>query len=236
MSDSEKKKERKNPNAGHRQRMRERLGKHGLENFHSHEVLELLLFYSLPRVNTNPIAHALLDEFHSLSAVLDADVTDLKRVKGINDNTALFLHMLPELFRLYQIDKQKETKVLDTTQKLMDFVKSQLTALTTERLLLISLDESLHLISCDMISEGTTQETQLDVHRIVECAIRRQSFCVVLAHNHPNAEAVFSDADIFATECLRRSMNNLKIKLIDHIVVGKYNDAVSMRQTTGWEN
>ena len=79
-----------NPHAGHRQRMRERFQKDGLDHFQQHEILELLLFYALPRVNTNAIAHELIQQFHSLSGVLDADVLELKQVHGISENAAVF--------------------------------------------------------------------------------------------------------------------------------------------------
>ena len=75
---------KKHSHAGHRERMRLRFQKSGLESFQPHEILELLLFYALPRVDTNPIAHDLIAEFHSLSGVLDADIQDLKRINGID--------------------------------------------------------------------------------------------------------------------------------------------------------
>ncbi len=234
MSEPEKQKKPSHAHSGHRERMRTRLLESGLDSFQPHEVLEMLLFYALPRVNTNPIAHELIREFHSLSGVLDADIADLKRVKGISDNAAAFLHMLPQLCRLYQLDKLTDCDVMDSVQKLMDYAKAQLTGLSAERLLLICLDESLRLIRCEIISDGTTMETQLDIHRIVECVIRRRSSKVVLAHNHPNAAAVLSDADLFSTGQLRKILESMHIKLLDHIVVGRSGDTVSMRQYMGW--
>lgn len=234
MSEPEKPNKSPHPNAGHRERMRARFLENGLDSLQPHEVLELLLFYALPRVNTNPIAHALIREFHSLSGVLDADPADLKRVKGVGDNAAAFLHMLPQLCRLYQLDRLKDCDVMDSAEKLSDYVKAQLTGQVQERLLLICLDESLRLICCEVISEGTTQETRLDVHRIVECAIRRRSSKVVLAHNHPNAGAALSDADLFSTGQLKKILESMHVKLLDHIVVGRKGDTVSMRQYMGW--
>ncbi len=234
MSEPEKQNKSPHPNAGHRERMRARLLENGLDSFQPHEVLELLLFYALPRVNTNPIAHALIREFHSLSGVLDAEPSDLKRIKGISDNAAAFLHMLPQLCRLYQLDRLTDCDLLDSVEKLSDYAKAQLIGLIQERLLLICLDESLRLIRCEVISEGTTQETQLDVHRIVECAIRRRSSKVVLAHNHPNASAALSDADLFSTGQLKKILESMHVKLLDHIVVGRKGDTVSMRQYMGW--
>lgn len=224
----------KHSHYGHRERMRARFQKSGLEDFQSHEILELLLFYALPQKNTNPIAHELIQEFHSLSGVFDADIQDLKQIKGISEYTAVFLKLIPQVCQQYQLDKMREHTVLDSVQKLCDYVKAQLSCHTEERVLLVCLNESLQLLHCETVSKGTTQSTMLDVHRIVECAIRMRSSRVVLAHNHPNAGAEFSDADLFATQQLRRILDSMQIQLLDHIVVGKRGDTISMRQVMGW--
>ena len=119
---------KKHSHAGHRERMRLRFQKSGLESFQPHEILELLLFYALPRVDTNPIAHDLIAEFHSLSGVLDADIQDLKRIKGISENAAIFLKLLPQLCQQYQLDKLREHVALDSTQKLCAYVQAKLSA------------------------------------------------------------------------------------------------------------
>lgn len=99
---------KKNLNQGHRSRMRKRYLTCGFSGFQEHEILELLLFYALPRVNTNPIAHQLLKEFHSLAGVLDADPVELQKIPGVREQAAVFLNMLPELFRYYQLSKETE--------------------------------------------------------------------------------------------------------------------------------
>ena len=224
----------KHKHYGHRERMRTRFQKSGLEGFQPHEILELLLFYALPRVDTNPIAHDLIDTFHSLSGVLDADIQDLKRVKGISENAAVFLKLLPELFQQYQLDKLREHAALNTTEKLSAYIAAKLSDAVEEKALLLCLDAHLHLLHCETISAGTAQSTILDTHRIVECAIRMRSSRIVLAHNHPQGKACFSDADLFATQQLRRVLDSMQIQLLDHIVLGKSGETISMRQVMGW--
>lgn len=182
----------KHKHYGHRERMRTRFQKSGLEGFQPHEILELLLFYALPRVDTNPIAHDLIDTFHSLSGVMDADIQDLKHVKGISENAAVFLKLLPELFQQYQLDKLREHAALNTTEKLSAYIAAKLSDAVEEKALLLCLDAHLHLLHCETISAGTAQSTILDTHRIVECAIRMRSSRIVLAHNHPQGKACFS--------------------------------------------
>lgn len=142
----------KHKHYGHRERMRTRFQKSGLEGFQPHEILELLLFYALPRVDTNPIAHDLIDTFHSLSGVLDADIQDLKHVKGISENAAVFLKLLPELFQQYQLDKLREHAALNTTEKLSAYIAAKLSDAVEEKALLLCLDAHLHLLHCETIS------------------------------------------------------------------------------------
>ena len=96
-----------NPHEGHRERLKERFLNEGLLGFHDHNILELLLFYVIPRKDTNEIAHELLREFGSLSAVFDADIELLKQVPGIGDNAATFIKLIPQLARAYMMDKDK---------------------------------------------------------------------------------------------------------------------------------
>lgn len=192
------------------------------------------LFYALPRVNTNPIAHDLMAEFHSLSGVLDADIEDLKRIDGIGENAAVLLKLIPQLCQMYQLDKMSDSDVMDTLPKLCNYLKAWFSGVISEQVVLLCLNESLQLIRSEVIGDGTTQEVFLDAHRIASCAIRLRCTRVVLAHNHPNASAALTDADIFSTNQLRNILNGLQIVLLDHIVVGKYGDTVSMRQLMGW--
>ena len=84
---------------GHRQRMRERYAKQGLDGFAPHEVLELLLFYAIPQKNVNPLAHKLIDRFGSLYGVLNASPKQLQQVEGIGEYAATFLPLLQDAVR-----------------------------------------------------------------------------------------------------------------------------------------
>lgn len=135
---------------------------------------------------------------------------------------------------MYQLDKMSDSDVMDTLPKLCNYLKAWFSGVISEQVVLLCLNESLQLIRSEVIGDGTTQEVFLDAHRIASCAIRLRCTRVVLAHNHPNASAALTDADIFSTNQLRNILNGLQIVLLDHIVVGKYGDTVSMRQLMGW--
>ena len=101
---------------GHRQRLKQRFLEEGLESFTDIQVLELLLFFSVPRQDTNPIAHALLDHFGSLYQVLEAPVEELRKVKGVGDQSALLLSLMNDVARYYQVDRTMREKILPTVQ------------------------------------------------------------------------------------------------------------------------
>ena len=96
--------------SGHRERMKQRFRETGFDGFSDVNALELLLFYAIPRQDTNPIAHALLDRFGSFHGVIDAHYEDLLKVNGVGENTALFLKMIPAVCKRYTQGKQKKQK------------------------------------------------------------------------------------------------------------------------------
>ena len=107
---------------GHRQRLKERFEKEGLDNFEQVQVLELLLFYCIPKQDTNPIAHALLDAFGSVPKVLQAPTRELMQVKGIGESTARYLHMIMELIRYYAVQEQAVNRVLTSVEMCAEYM------------------------------------------------------------------------------------------------------------------
>ena len=95
--------------SGHRSRIRDKFVASEFDNFNDHEIIEMLLFYSIPRVDTNPIAHELLNHFGSLSSVLDSTIESLKDF-GLSERSATFLNMIPELSMAYICDKNYNHK------------------------------------------------------------------------------------------------------------------------------
>ena len=107
---------------GHRQRLKERFLKEGLDNFNELQVLELLLFYCIPRQDTNPIAHALLDRFGSLAQVLEAPASELLKVPGIGEGTATFLPLMSSLCRYYLVHRTSSNVILSTIEQFGNYL------------------------------------------------------------------------------------------------------------------
>lgn len=204
---------------GHRQRLRERFLEEGLDAFQEHEVLELLLFYALPRKNTNEVAHALLRRFGNLPQVLEAGPEELSTVEGMGDVSAAFLNMIPAVMRYYGIAKAKQERCLRSIdacgEYLLDFYKG----LTKENVYLLCLDAKCKVLGCLWVGEGNVNSASIPIRRVVELALGVNATSVVLSHNHPSGYATPSMEDVATTKRLSSALSGVDIILTDHIVV-----------------
>ena len=215
---------------GHRKRLRQRFVTEGLDHFSDIQVLELMLFYCIPRQDTNPIAHALLDHFGSLSQVLEAPVEELQKVEGIGENTAIFLRLVTQVGRYYLTDRASKAKVLPTLESCAQYLQSYFFGRSVETVYLLCLDAKCKMLCCKKISEGDVNSTGLSVRKIVETALSTNASSVVLAHNHPGGLAIPSNADIQTTMRIAAALQAVDVNFIDHILVTD-DDYVSLAQS-----
>lgn len=206
---------------GHRQRLKNRFRQEGLDGFEELQVLELLLFYCIPRQDTNPIAHALLDRFQTLDQVLDASVEELQKVPGVGENAAMFLSLVHAVDRRYQISKEQHLRIFNTIDQCGRYLWSRLKDLRYETVYLLCLDAKCKMLCCKKIGEGSVNSAAIPVRRIVEIALGSNASSVVLAHNHPSGIAVPSDADKLTTRKVAAALSSVEIQLADHIVVAE---------------
>lgn len=214
----------------HRQRVRQRFLESGLGSFNDIQVLELLLFYCIPRRDTNPIAHALLDHFGSFSQVMEAPVEELKKVNGMGEHSAVFLRLVTEVGRYYQVDKAKQVKILPTIEDCGRYLIPHFHGRRNETVLLLCMDAKCKVICCKEIGEGSVNSAGVPIRRIVETALGVTATTVVLAHNHPSGLALPSGEDIETTHRVAAALNAVEIQLADHIVVAD-DDFVSIAQS-----
>ena len=215
---------------GHRQRLKERFLREGLDHFDELYVLELLLFYCIPRRDTNPIAHNLLDHFGSLTNVFEATVEELQKVPGISKNTAIFLSLIPQTGRYYQIKRAEPGQILHTIDQCGRYLVPFFYGRENETVFLLCLDAKCKVLGCKMVGEGSVNSANIPIRRVVEIALNTNATTVVLAHNHPSGLALPSADDIQTTLRLAKAMAAVEITLADHIVVAD-NDFVSMTQS-----
>lgn len=204
---------------GHRERLKNRFLGTGLDSFTDVQALELLLFYAIPMKDTNPIAHALLNRFGSLSQVLDAPVEELKKVPGISDHAAVLLHLTTELARFYQVDSAQRVEVLTSLDACGAYLVPRFFGRKVETVFLLCLDAKCKVLCCKELGEGSVNSTGLSIRRVVETALGVNASSVVLAHNHPSGLAIPSPEDIQTTRRIAMALQAVEITLVDHIIV-----------------
>lgn len=214
----------------HRQRLRDRFLREGLDNFDELYVLELLLFYCIPRIDTNPIAHRLLDHFGSLNNVLNASAEELEKVEGIGKNTSTFLSLITQVGRYYQVKQSEPGKILRTIDQCGNYLMPYFFGREQETVFMLCLDAKCKVICCKMVGEGSVNSANIPVRRVVEMALAANATTVVLAHNHPSGLAIPSPDDIQTTQRVAAALETVEIVLADHLVVSK-DDYVSIAQS-----
>lgn len=219
---------------GHRERLKQHFLREGLDQFSDIQVLELLLFYAIPQKDTNPLAHALLDRFGSLSRVLEAPVEELRKVDGIKDNAATLLALVTHLCRYYQMDCARRIQVLDSLEACGEYLLPHFFGRIRETVFLLCLDAKCKVICCKEISEGSVNAASISIRKVVETALNVNATSVVLAHNHPSGVALPSEEDVLTTKRLYTALQAVDVVLADHIVVAE-GDYVSMAQSPKYD-
>ncbi len=216
--------------SGHRQRLKQQFLQNGLDGFTDYQVLELLLFYAIPRVDTNPIAHALMERFGSLDQVMEAPPSELMQVPGVGENAATLLPLITAAGRYYQVRRSENTRILcsvtDCGRYLLPFFHGR----TNETVFLLCLDAKCKVLSCRELGEGSVNSASIPIRRIVETALLSRAVSVVLAHNHPNGLAIPSHEDVLSTQRTATALAAVEITLVDHIIVAD-DDFVTLGQS-----
>ena len=215
---------------GHRQRLKERFRTGGLDNFTDVQVLELALYYCIPRRDTNPIAHALIEHFGSLSQVLEASVEELQKVPGIGEGTAVYLSLLTQIGRFYLVDRSQREEILPTLDKCGEYLVPRFFGRSTGTVFLLCLDANCKVLCCREVGQGSVNSAGISVRKIVETALGVNATTVVLAHNHPSGLALPSAEDIITTRRVAAALAAVEVHLADHVVVAD-GDYVSMVQS-----
>lgn len=216
-----------NEHEGHRARLRKRFRESGLDSFEPHNVLELLLFYAMPRGDTNPLAHRLINEFGSLSGVLEASPEDLMKVSGVGENVATFLTMIPQIARKYMEDKSEVRGNIEGVSAAGNYILSRFLGRNEENVLLVAVDNRNCILASRFIAEGDATSANISKRKVVEEALRMGATKVILAHNHPKGFAAISPEDARATISCGDALRGIGIELLDHFIVAN-DDYVSM--------
>lgn len=212
---------------GHRQRVKSRFRKEGLDGFDELHALELLLFFAVPQGDTNLLAHELLNRFGSLPQVLETPVEELEKVPGVKEHVATFLSLITAISRYYMVKRSEPCAPLTTISDCANYLVHFFRGRRDEMVFLLCLDAKCKVVCCREVGQGSVNSASVPIRRIVEIALSANATTVVLAHNHPSGVAVPSQEDVLTTRRLAKALDGVDVTLADHIVVAD-EDYVSM--------
>lgn len=208
--------------ASHRTRMRDRAKAQGFDGFADHEFLEMLLYHALPRKDTNILAHRLISRFGCYHRVFEATMEELMAIEGVGEPTALFIRMLGAHEKRSALDRRDfamKNVSLDTTAHMKKYLLPQFRGARDEIVMLVCVDSRCRAVSCEMLSSGTVDQTEVSCRKIIQIALRNHAAGVILAHNHPRGAASPSCDDIHTTEVLQAKLLDLDIRLHEHMII-----------------
>lgn len=212
---------KENLHAHHRQRLKNRALREGLDNFEPHNVLELMLFFVLPHVDTNDIAHELINRFGSFEAVFSAPMEELVKITGIKQHAATFLKLLPEFSRYYaQGVANADLRPKPGKEEIAEMFLSYFVGRTEETVVCMFLDDKGYFIDIKPMFKGSINSVSFSYRQLVNEALTLNAYKVAVAHNHPSSTPIPSDADINTYKNLRKSLAQVHIELIDSFIVG----------------
>ncbi len=205
---------------GHRERLRKRYIETGMEALNDYELLELLLFYSIPVKDTKPIAKQLIKTFGNIKNIfLNLNSSKIKNIKGVGRNTIILLKIVKDLCSIIQKQNIIEKKSLKNPVDVINFAKVSLGLLDEEVLYVLSLNSRNEIINFSLLDKGTPNEIYLYPRKILKKAIEDNATAIILIHNHPSGNTYPSENDIFFTKKIEKILKEIQIVLHDHIIV-----------------
>lgn len=212
---------------GHRQRIRDTYLKNGFDSMPDHNVLELILFYAIPQKDVKPLAYELINHFGSFNNVMNADVNELMKVKGVKEHTAVLISLFDNVNR--RVSQNRANKESHTFESIDKYTSEMLKEYKNEVIMLVSFDNNRKIISTRINNVGTVNRAGITKKEIAEFVLRDNASSVLLAHNHPDGDPTPSMADISMTQSVVAFLREFNISLADHIIVGENGDTVSMK-------
>lgn len=204
-------------NDGHRQRLRERMMKEGLDGFQDHEILELLLFQYIPRKDTNKIAHNLLSKFGGFANVLNAAPEQLMTVDGISQVTACNLSLLKEVWRRYKRDESKKIN-LGGVSSIMNYARVLIAESYVERFVAVYVDGGTNFLFSEDYDSDNIGSVNVDVKKMVATAVRLNASGIILYHCHVQGSVTPSEQDVKFTEKLYVALAAINVALLEHVI------------------
>ena len=205
---------------GHRQRLRDKFLAQGIEAFTDAEIIELLLTFGTPRSDCKEAARALLTQFGSLPAVLDAAPVQLQQVKGVGPKNTFALHFIQGVARRYLRQRVVGKEYVRSSREVADYLIHSMRGLQHEVLTVVFLDAAHAVIDAAVVAEGTVTVNTIYPRELVKAALARNASALVIAHNHPSGSLTPSRQDSELTRSLYLVCSFMHLDLLDHLIIG----------------
>ena len=216
---------------GHRENVRRRYLTGGLEVFAPHEILEFLLYYAIPRRDTNPLAHRLMDTYGTLYRVLSASPQELQTVEGVGEQTAIFRSLVFQIGRWIRLEEMREAGLhFESIEAIAAYLKELYAGQENETVYQLCFNQRSDLIMCHSMTNGSIVSVSTDILTLIRNALVCRAAYVVISHNHPGGDALPSAEDLAATRRIEEALASVSVKLMDHIIIGK-DDYASLRRS-----
>lgn len=209
----------KNPTEGHRQRLRDKFLKSGLDGFHDYEIIELLLTLGTPRKDCKPIAKKALKKFGSLKEVLETDPNELKSIKGIGDNNVFGLKIAQAVARRYLADRIIDKDIVRSADEVMAYLKHSLRDKNREAFLVIYLNGRNQILKMEELFKGTLTTSAVYPREVVKRALDNNAAALVFVHNHPSGNPNPSQDDLTITKKLKAAAKAIDVSIHDHLII-----------------
>jgi len=209
------------PNAhkGHRARVKQEFLQNGLEHFPDHKKLELLLYFSVTRSDTNPLGHQLMERFGSISGLFDAPYELILETPGIGNESATLIKLVSAMIREYMDDYTSRNNIIRDTEDAKAYMRHKFLCEQCECLYMACMGNNGKIVFCSRVAEGSPETVRISPALIVKTALRANAVKVLLAHNHPNGICNPSSRDLSTTSILYDELKRVEVELIDHVIV-----------------
>jgi DNA repair protein RadC len=218
---------------GHRKRLRERFEHNGLAALHPHEIIELILTYTIPRRDTKEMAHALLKRYKTLGALLNASPKEIQKVSGIGERSASHFRFVGEVMSYCLKERYSRQCVISHRHDVEEYLRISFGYSRNEYLAVLYLGNRNQVLETGIIAEGTVNQCTVHPRVIMEKALHYAATSLIIAHNHPGGGQAPSEADWLLTERLFEICRLMEIPLLDHLIIST-EVVVSLKEAARW--
>lgn len=213
---------------GHRARLRRKFKNSELRSLEDYELLEMLLFYVMPRSDTKPLAKALLNKFGSLRRIITAEPLNLREVEGVGETTSTLMRLLADLCSRLYLPVREQVHVLNHWSAVVQYCQLTMGQKPYESCRVLYLNSRNMLIGDEVLQNGTLDRVALYPRELVRHCLTHGAAAIILVHNHPSGDSSPSEADIMMTKNIQKALSPIGVLVHDHLIISE-GEFVSMR-------